>query len=50
MYNRMFDLDQDGKLDAAEMALEYMNFRAVTGEYDSDDDDQNYEDGDFDED
>lgn len=51
MYNRMFDLNQDGKLDAAERALEYMNFRAVVGEDDKpDDNDQNYEDGDFDED
>ena len=49
MYNRMFDLNQDGKLDASERALEYINFRAVTGEYDSDDD-QNYEDSSFEED
>jgi hypothetical protein len=31
MFNRLFDLNGDGKLDATESALEYMNFRAVTG-------------------
>lgn len=45
MFNKLFDFNHDGKLDAAERALEYMNFRAVTGENaDSDDDGQNYED------
>ncbi len=51
MFNKMFDFNHDGKLDAAERALEYMNFRAVTGaDDDSDDDDQNYEDSDSEED
>ena len=36
MFNRLFDLNGDGKLDAAERALEYMNFRAIMGEEDSD--------------
>lgn len=34
MFNKLFDFNRDGKLDAAERALEYMNFRAVTGEDD----------------
>lgn len=50
MLNKLFDLNRDGKLDAGEKALEYMTFRAVTGEDDSDDDDQNYEDDDLGED
>ena len=51
MFNKLFDLNRDGKLDTAERALEYMNFRAIIGEKDdSDDIDQNYEDGDFGED
>ena len=43
MFNKMFDLNRDGKLDAAERALEYMNFRAVTGEDESDNDEFNFE-------
>lgn len=50
MFNQLCHLNRDGKLDACERALEYMMFRMVTGEDDSDDDDQNYEDGDFGED
>ena len=38
MFNRLFDLNGDGKLDAAERALEYMNFRAVTGAEEDEDD------------
>ena len=38
MFNKLFDFNRDGKMDAAERALEYMNFRAVTGEDESDDD------------
>mgnify|MGYP003308908359 FL=1 len=41
MFNRLFDLNGDGKMDAAERALEYMNFRAVTG---ADDDAEDTED------
>lgn len=44
----MFDLNRDGKLDAAERALEYMNFRAVTGEDESDSDEFDFEDEDYD--
>lgn len=36
MFNKMFDFNRDGELDAVERALEYMNFRAITGEDDSD--------------
>ena len=43
MFNKMFDLNRDGKLDAAERALEYMNLRAVTGEDESDNDEFNFE-------
>ena len=50
MFNKMFDLNRDGKLDATERALEYMNFRAVIGEDDSDDNDRSYEDSDSEED
>lgn len=50
MFNKLFDFNHDGELDAAERALEYMNFRAVAGEDDSDDDDQSYEDSDSEED
>ena len=39
MFNRLFDLNGDGKMDAAERALEYMNFRAVTGADDDVEDD-----------
>lgn len=31
MYNKLFDLNGDGQMDASERALEYMTFRAVTG-------------------
>ena len=41
MFNRLFDLNGDGKLDATDSALEYMNFRAVTG---ADDDAEDTED------
>ena len=44
MFNRLFDLNGDGKLDAAEQALEYMSFRAVTG---ADDDSEDTEDNIF---
>ena len=46
--HKLFDLNRDGKLNAAERALEYRNSRAVIGEGDdSGDDDQNYEDSNF---
>lgn len=43
MFNRLFDFNKDGKLDAVERALEYMNFRAVTGEDESDNDEFDFE-------
>lgn len=43
MFNKMFDLNHDGKLDAAERALEYMNFRAVTSEDEPDNDEFDFE-------
>lgn len=43
MFNNIFDFNRDGKLDAAERALEYMNFRAVTGENESDNDEFDFE-------
>ena len=48
MYNKQFDLNGDGKMDASERALEYMTFRAVTGEDGSDNDEFNSEDEDDD--
>lgn len=48
MFNNMFDLNRNGKLDAAERALEYMNFRAVTCEDESDNDEFDCEDEDYD--
>lgn len=48
MFNKMFDLNHDGKLDAAERALEYMNFCAVTGEDESDNDEFDCGDEDYD--
>ena len=51
MFNKLFDLNRDGKLNTAERALEYMNFRAVISEDDdSGDDDQNCEDSNYEED
>ena len=38
MFNRLFDLNGDGKMDATERALEYMTFRAVTGAEEDEDD------------
>ena len=35
MFTRLFDLNGDGKMDAAESALEYMKFRAIMGEDES---------------
>ena len=49
MFNKLFDLNRDGKLDAAERALEYMNFRTITGEGESDDDGFGYEEDNDDE-
>ena len=47
MFNRLFDLNGDGKMDATERALEYMTFRAVTG---ADEDDEDMEDDFFEDD
>lgn len=45
MFNRLFDLNGDGKMDAAESALEHMNFRAIMGEDESEEtDDQDDDD------
>lgn len=44
MFNRLFDLNGDGKLDATESALEYMNFRAIMGEEDSEESDDQDDD------
>lgn len=49
MFNKMFDLYRDGKLDAAERALEYMTFRAVTGTDKETDDDLDFENDDYEE-
>lgn len=49
MFNKLFDFNCDGKLDAAERALEYMNFRAVTGEEESDNDEFDFEEDNDDE-
>lgn len=49
MFNKLFDLNRDGKLDAAERALEYMNLRTVTSEGESDDDGFGYEEDNDDE-
>lgn len=38
MFNKLFDINRDGKVDAAERALEYMIFHAVTEEDESDND------------
>ena len=43
MYRNFFDFNNDGKLDAAEQALEFMTFCAVTGEEDSDNDEFDFE-------
>ena len=43
MFNRLFDFNKDGKLDAAERALEYVNFRTVIGEDESDNDEFDFE-------
>ena len=48
MFNKLFDFNRAGKLDAAERALEYMNIRAVTGEDESDNDGLDFEDDNYD--
>ena len=45
MYNKLFDFNRDGKMDAGERALEYMAFLAVSGDNDDGGDDENYQDG-----
>lgn len=48
MYNKLFDLNGDGKMDAIESALEFMAFCVVTGLEESDNDEFNSEDEDDD--
>lgn len=48
MFNELFNLDRDGKLDAAERTLEYMNFCAVTGENESGNDEFDFADEGYD--
>ena len=43
MFNKVFDFNRDGKLDAAERALEYMNFRTGVGGDEPDNDEFNFE-------
>ena len=44
MFNRLFDLNCYSDLAATESALEYMNFRAIMGEEDSDESDDQDDD------
>ncbi len=38
MFNKLFDLNNDGKLDAAETALEFMLFQEIMSEEPEDED------------
>lgn len=50
MFNKLFDFNQDGQLDAGESALEFMTFQAImSGDSDSEDLSRE-ENGDYEED